>query len=220
MTLSSTEENYLKCIYKLSQTIEDEINTNAIAAELSTSPASVTDMLKRLSEKKLISYIRYKGVRLTNSGEKYATGLIRKHRLWEVFLVDKLNFTWDEVHDIAEQMEHVHSDELTERLDDFLGYPKFDPHGDAIPDKNGKYTPRKQALLSELGKGKKGVILGVNEHSPVFLQYLDTQKLGIGTQVEVTAHTPYDNSLTIKIGKDRTLTVSHQVARNLFISLS
>ena len=220
MTLSTTEENYLKCIYKLSQTIDEEINTNAIAAELSTSPASVTDMLKRLSEKKLISYIKYKGVRLTSSGEKYANGLIRKHRLWEVFLVDKLNFTWDEVHDIAEQLEHVQSEELTERMDDFLGYPKFDPHGDAIPDKNGKYTPRKQTLLSELEKGKKGVILGVNEHSAVFLQYLDTQKLGIGVQVEVVGHTPYDNSLTIKVGKDRNLTVSHQVARNLFISIN
>jgi DtxR family Mn-dependent transcriptional regulator len=218
MTLSITEENYLKCIYKLSQTIDDEINTNAIAAELATSPASVTDMLKRLSEKKFISYVRYRGVRLTHTGEKYANNLIRKHRLWEVFLVEKLNFKWDEVHDIAEQLEHVNSDEMTERLDQFLGSPKFDPHGDPIPDKSGKYTSRKQILLSDLGKGKKGVILAVREHSTVFLQYLDAHKLNIGATIEVISMTPYDNSLTIKLGKDKNLTISHQVASNLLIS--
>jgi DtxR family Mn-dependent transcriptional regulator len=218
MTLSETEENYLKCIYKLSQSSDDDINTNAIAFDLLPSAASVTDMLKRLSEKKLISYIRYKGVRLTSLGEKNANYLIRKHRLWEVFLVDKLNFRWDEVHDIAEQMEHVNSPILVERLDDFLGNPKVDPHGDIIPDREGSYMKRKQISISDLGIGKKGMIVGVNEHSALFLQYLDAHKLNLGTVVEVLGHIPYDNSLSIKSKDGNPLTISHQVARNLLVT--
>ena len=175
-TMSFTEENYLKAIFKVCEQTNKEASTNAIAQELSTSAASVTDMVKRLSEKHLINYEKYRGVTLTNDGNKIATHLIRKHRLWEVFLVDKLEFSWDEVHDIAEQLEHIKSESLVERLDSFLGQPKFDPHGDPIPDADGNFTFRKQILLAELPILKDGVIVGVQEHTPQFLQYLETYR--------------------------------------------
>jgi len=138
METSFTEENYIKAIFKLEELNQSKaVSTNDIAIKLSMQPASVTDMIKRLAEKKIVSYKKYHGVLLTVKGKKIALTIIRKHRLWEVFLVKKLNFKWDEVHEIAEQLEHINSNELVEKLDDFLGNPKFDPHGDAIPDKEG-----------------------------------------------------------------------------------
>ena len=136
--MTFSEENYLKTIYHLTIISDSEISTNAIAEKMETKASSVTDMLKKLAEKDLVDYKKYQGVSLTEKGKLSAKMIVRKHRLWEVFLVEKLDFSWDEVHDIAEQLEHIKSEKLINKLDDFLGNPTEDPHGDPIPDKNGK----------------------------------------------------------------------------------
>jgi DtxR family Mn-dependent transcriptional regulator len=217
MELSHTEENYLKAIFKLSEQDGSPASTNAISGEISTSAASVTDMVKRLSEKELINYEKYKGVTLTEAGRRIATHLIRKHRLWEAFLVDKLGFTWDEVHEIAEQLEHIKSLALVERLDQFLGFPKFDPHGDPIPDADGNFAFRKQTPLSELSLGEQGVIVGVQDHSTAFLQYLAQKQLVLGTAVKVLERFEYDESLNVEINGSPGQTLSKKVCQNLFV---
>ncbi len=165
---SFTEENYLKAIYKLSLNGVQGVSTNAIADKLATKPSSVTDMIKKLADKKLVSYQKYQGVNLTKRGRDIAVSIIRNHRLWEVFLVEKLNFKWDEVHDLAEELEHINTHKLTERLDEFLEFPKFDPHGDPIPDKDGNIVQHKDITLSDLSTGRKTVIVGIKNHSKVF----------------------------------------------------
>ena len=154
---SQSEENYIKAIYHLSAVSEKGISTNAIAEKLETKASSVTDMIKKLSEKKVVVYKKYHGVHLTEEGSKIAANVIRKHRLWEVFLVDKLNFSWDEVHDVAEQLEHIKSPKLINQLDALLGFPTHDPHGDPIPDKNGNLKTIDKSLLSTLSKNEKGI---------------------------------------------------------------
>jgi DtxR family Mn-dependent transcriptional regulator len=216
---SYTEENYLKAIFKLSEQLEKAVSTNAIAAEMATSAASVSDMLKKLRDKELINYEKYKGVTLTEDGNEIATVLIRRHRLWEVFLVEKLDFSWDEIHDIAEELEHIDSIKLTNQLDAFLGFPKFDPHGDPIPDKDGNFTNRKQFLLSD-STINKGIIVGVNEHSTPFLQQLDRLKLVLGTMVEILERFEYDGSLHIKINEATEQTISGKMAQNIFIKIT
>ena len=218
--LSHTEENYLKAIFKLSEQEDKPASTNAISREMNTSAASVTDMLKRLADKNLINYEKYKGVTLTEDGNSLATNLIRRHRLWEVFLLEQLDFSWDEVHEIAEQLEHIKSDELIERLDKFLEYPKFDPHGDPIPDADGNFTYRKQVLLSNLSENEKGIIVGVNEHSSSFLQYLDRQNLNLGASISVLEHFDYDSSKRIKLNGQTEHILSSKVCQNLFIQKS
>lgn len=217
MEISHTEENYLKAIFKISEKKGKAASTNAISSEMKTSAASVTDMVKRLSEKELIHYERYKGVTLTRDGLRIATHLIRKHRLWEVFLVDKLSFSWDEVHEIAEQLEHIKSPELVERLDEYLGLPKFDPHGDPIPDKEGKFAERKQVLLADMKEGETGIVVGVQDHTTAFLQYLDRMQLVLGTSLQVLECFGYDESLKIRIGNGREETLSKKVSQNLFV---
>ena len=169
---SFTEENYLKAIFKLSMGSNKEVSTNAIAEQLDTKASSVTDMIKKLSDKKLVKYVKYKGVSLNEKGEEIAVSIIRNHRLWEVFLVEKLDFKWDEVHEFAEELEHIKSDKLTERLDTFLGFPKYDPHGDPIPDKDGNINRHKDITIANLKINDKGVIVGVKEHSKGYLKYL------------------------------------------------
>ena len=213
---SPAEENYLKAIFKIAEKEGKVAGTNAIAAVLQTTAASVTDMLKRLSDKTLIVYERYRGVQLTEEGNRVATGLIRKHRLWEVFLVDKLGFAWDEVHDIAEQLEHIQSEALVKRLDLFLGHPRFDPHGDPIPDAEGRWTHRPQALLATLTPGQQATITGVNEHSPAFLQYLNQLGLGLGTHLEVLERFDYDRSVRVQAG-DKAMVLSEKVCQNLWM---
>jgi DtxR family Mn-dependent transcriptional regulator len=215
--LTQTEENYLKAIFKICDTEEKAASTNAVASELNTSAASVTDMLKRLSSKNLINYEKHKGVTLSEEGRKFATSLVRKHRLWEVFLVDVLKFSWDEVHDMAEQLEHIQSPELVDRLDKFLGHPRFDPHGDPIPDAEGKFTPRKQMLLAELAEGEQAVVVGVQEHSPAFLQYLDKMNLGLGAKLEVLEKFQFDESLRVRVNQGSEATISNKVSNNLFV---
>lgn len=217
MEISYTEENYLKAIFKISERDGKPASTNAISSEMNTSAASVTDMVKRLSDKELIHYERYRGVTLTEEGEHIATHLIRKHRLWEVFLVDKLQFTWDEVHEIAEQLEHIKSHGLVERLDEFLGFPKFDPHGDPIPDADGNFAFRKQVLLCELKNGEEGLVVGVQDHTTAFLQYLDRMELVLGTPVRVLEYFEYDDSMRVHINGERELVLSKKVCQNLFI---
>ncbi len=217
MEISQTEENYLKAIFKISEREGKAASTNAISNEMNTSAASVTDMVKRLSEKELINYERYRGVTLTGDGERIATHLVRKHRLWEVFLVDKLQFTWDEVHEIAEQLEHIKSSVLVERLDEYLGHPKFDPHGDPIPDAEGNFAFRKQLPLAELQAGEKGVVVGVQDHSTAFLQYLDRLSLILGTPIQVVEQFEYDDSMKVAVGDGHEQVLSKKVCQNLFI---
>lgn len=217
MILSYTEENYLKAIYKLLEQSGKPASTNDIAKILSTSAASVTDMLKKLSDKKLVHYEKYKGARLSDEGKTHATTLIRKHRLWEVFLIQSLDFKWDEVHDIAEQLEHVQSDKLVDKLDRYLGFPKYDPHGDPIPDKKGRYTFRHQIILSQLGNQKKAVLVGVKEHSKSFLNHLDDLNLGIGSIIEVLGISAYDEMIEIKIDDQHLEKISSKVSENLYV---
>ena len=183
---------------------------------MDTKPSSVTDMVQKLAEKKLLSYKRYKGVLLTAEGRKTAANVIRKHRLWEVFLVEKLNFHWDEVHEIAEQLEHVHSEELISRLDKFLGSPDFDPHGDPIPDKHGNVKRTEKKLLSELEKKQRGVCVGVRESSSEFLQYLDKKKITIGTKITVLGKEFFDGSMIIQVGRDQFF-ISKKIGENLYV---
>ena len=218
--ISHTEENYLKAIFKLLEKGEKSASTNAISKEMNNSAASVTDMLKRLSEKALIHYEKYKGVTLTSSGTKVATTLIRKHRLWEVFLVDKLNFSWEEVHDIAEEMEHIQSNELINRLDVFLNHPKFDPHGDPIPDAEGNFTFRNQTALTELANEETATVVGVKEHSTPFLKYLDQIGLSLGSSIKVIERFDYDGSTKIYLNNNSELIISYKVCKNILVQKS
>ncbi len=218
--ISSTEENYLKAIFKIAENEKDNASTNSIAKHLATSPASVTDMLKKLSRKELINYKKYKGVTLTQAGSKIATKLIRRHRLWEVFLVNKLKFSWDKVHEIAEELEHIPYDELINRLDIYLGQPKFDPHGDPIPNAAGKFTLRNQVLLSDLRVLETGIVIGVKEHDAPFLQYLTSLSIKLGTEVKLMDKIEFDQSMKIEIDQKETIHLSEKVSNNLLIKLT
>ena len=215
---SYTEENYIKAIYKLSENGTQEVNTNAIAEALETKAASVTDMLRKLSSKNIVNYVKYRGVTLTVEGERIALQIIRKHRLWEVFLVEKLKFNWDEVHDVAEELEHISSTLLTKRLDEFLGHPQFDPHGDPIPSETGEMKQKKQRLLAELEVNDSGVVVGVNDSQPLFLQYLDKIGISLGSKIRVMDKMPYDNSLEIMLENEKALLISSEVSKNIFLS--
>ena len=214
MTLA--EENYLKTIFHLERKLKSEVSTNALAERMQTRASSVTDMMQKLADKKMLVYKKYKGVQLTEKGKKAAAYVVRKHRLWEVFLVDKLKFHWDEVHDIAEQMEHINSVELIKRLDAFLGHPDFDPHGDPIPDKDGNIKKAEKRLLSELIKNQTGICVGVKESSPEYLQYLDKKNISIGTKINVLGKEFFDGSMMIQVGRDQFF-VSKQIAENLYV---
>ena len=217
MNTSFTEENYIKAIYHLSPGGEKPVSTNAIADALTTKAASVTDMLKKLSDKEFINYIKYQGVTLTQKGIERALNIIRKHRLWEVFLVEKLNFKWDEVHDLAEELEHIHSDLLINRLDEFLDYPKSDPHGDPIPDKNGKFKLQDLIPISKLEISQTGIISGVREHSTTFLKHLENIGLTLGEKILIKDIIEFDGSFIIEVNQKQQ-TISREVAKNLLIA--
>lgn len=210
------EENYLKSIYHLSLN-SINVSTNQIAAMLNTKAASVTDMLKKLADKELINYTRYQGVNLTPAGENVAIHIIRKHRLWEYFLVEKLHFKWDEVHEMAEEMEHISSKELIDRLDKFMGYPKHDPHGDPIPDSDGHFKAHELQPVSASVINQTGIISGVRDHSAAFLQYLEKQRLTIGKKIRVTEIIEYDRSMILQVENKETH-ISCEVADNLLIA--
>lgn len=216
--LSYAEENYLKTIFHLSLQGKVEVSTNAIADTLNTKPASVSDMLKKLSSKELIHYVKYQGVSLSPYGKSQALQIVRKHRLWEVFLFQKLNFNWDEVHEIAEQLEHIRSNVLIERLDAFLGYPEFDPHGDPIPDEHGNIKSKPNQLLMDVLLHQQGVVVGVKETSALFLQYLDKLGIQIGARVKVLDKIAYDGSMEIILDNKKSMILSREVTENIFIS--
>ena len=211
-----SEENYLKAIYHLELEFDKGISTNAIAEQLETKASSVSDMIKKLSDKKVVVYIKYKGVNLTNLGRKTAANIVRKHRLWEVFLVEKLNFSWDEVHDVAEQLEHIKSPKLINQLDALLGFPTHDPHGDPIPDKDGNIKIIEKSLLSTLSIKESGICVGVDDSSSEFLRFLDKKGITLGKQITVLEKEDFDNSLSIHIG-DKKMSISNKIANNLYI---
>ncbi len=216
VTLS--EENYLKAIYQLGKQGKVAVSTNAIAEKIDSKASSVTDMIKKLAEKNLANYVKYQGVSLTKKGRLAAALVIRKHRLWEVFLVNKLNFSWDEVHEIAEQLEHIKSLKLVNELDAFLEYPTHDPHGDPIPDKDGNYSPIKSVNILDIDTGKEGILSFVKDSTDVFLKYLNKNKLALGDTIKVLEYEPFDNSLTIET-KTQKMIISNEVAQNLYLSL-
>ncbi|MDX1314591.1 MAG: metal-dependent transcriptional regulator [Eudoraea sp.] len=216
--MSHSEENYLKTIFHLGAEGKQDVATNSIARSIKTKPSSVTDMMKRLAEKDLVHYRKYKGVSLTEQGKKAALSIIRKHRLWEVFLVEKLNFSWDEVHDVAEQLEHIQSEKLVNLLDEHLGFPQYDPHGDPIPDREGNYPSREKQLLSQLPVNAQGICIGVKDSSASFLKYLDRVKISLGDTIQLLEREDFDNSLLVSVA-DKKMRVSHQIAANLYLKI-
>ena len=220
MDLTTAEENYLKAIYHLSDGGKKSVSTNDIAAEMKTKPASVSDMLRKLGEKEVIEYRKYYGLQITESGKQHALQTIRKHRLWEVFLVEKLNFAWDEVHEVAEQLEHIHSTLLIQRLDSYLNYPKFDPHGDPIPDEFGDVRARQRVHLNEMDIDQTGQIVAVKDSSAAFLRYLDKVGAYIGARIKVLDKVEFDGSLEILVVQKKSLFMSKDVAANILVQQS
>lgn len=216
--MTFSEENYLKTIYHITAASGVEVSTNAIAEKMETKASSVTDMLKKLAEKEFIVYKKYQGVLLTDKGKLSAKMIVRKHRLWEVFLVDKLQFSWDEVHDIAEQLEHIKSEKLINKLDDFLGNPTEDPHGDPIPDANGKINKVEKLVLAELNENQTGICIGVKDSSAQFLKYLDKNQITLGSKIEVLAKEEFDLSLKIKV-EEKAVMISNIIANNLYVKI-
>ncbi len=216
---SFTEENYLKTILKLSEQSEDAVSTNAIAFRLGTKAATVTDMIRKLSQKKLIHYKKYQGVRLTARGTKVAWAIVRRHRLWEVFLTEKLHFKWDEIHNIAEELEHINSEELVKRLDKFLGFPKFDPHGDPIPDSKGRLSRISRTTIKEMQIKQTAIMTGVIDHTSPFLRHLEMLKLTPGKEIKLLRMLDFDGSCIISINRGEETYISSLVASNILVSI-
>jgi len=217
LNLSQTEENYLKAIYHLSDHGKVNVSTNAIAERLETKAASVSDMIKKLAAKGLIQYVKYQGVQIIETGIKEALKIVRKHRLWEVFLVEKLAFKWDEVHDIAEQLEHIASPTLIQRLDKFLGYPTHDPHGDPIPSVEGIMPKANTNLLIDLSINECATVVGVRDNSTSFLQFLNKIDVSLGTEVCVQANFDFDGSKEVIINKKQEVILSKEALQNIYI---
>jgi DtxR family transcriptional regulator, Mn-dependent transcriptional regulator len=215
--ISHAEENYLKVIFKLSTGADKRVGTKFIAERSATQPSSVTDMVKKLAAKKLVNYKKYHGVKLTPRGELIAIDVIRKHRLWEEFLSEYLDFKWDEVHAVAEELEHISSEMLIEKLDKFLNYPKFDPHGDPIPDRKGVFPEAQSVRLSELEHGQAGTVAGLADKSVSFLKYLDELGIQIGSEIKVLEHISFDHSVLILKDEVEKNHVSQKVSDNLLI---
>lgn len=214
--LTNSEENYLKAIYNLERAL-GKVSTNMLAEKLETKASSITDMVKKLAKKKQVIYKKYQGVKLTDKGQKQALRIIRKHRLWETFLVNKLEFSWDEVHDIAEQLEHVTSEKLVDRLDEFLGNPKVDPHGDPIPNKKGEFSASVQESLVATTLNQPVKFVGVSDSSDEFLRFLDNKEIAIGDKITILEIEAYDNSYHIEVN-DKKYTISFEVAKKLNVS--
>jgi len=217
--VTQSEENYLKAIYHLGHQGSSAVNTNAIADKMHTKASSVTDMLKKLAEKELVDYIKYQGVSLTEKGRVIAANVVRKHRLWEVFLVEKLKFKWDEVHDVAEDLEHIKSAKLINELDAFLEFPTHDPHGDPIPDKDGALQKSQKIVLSQVNNSVLCFCIGVKDSSTNFLKYLDKNNIALGTAIEVIEKEPFDESMRLKINNS-SLTISREISNNIYVKLN
>lgn len=214
--LSLTEENYLKTIYHLSDGGSKAVLTNELADAMSTKAASVTDMIKKLSAKEVITYEKYYGVNVTPTGKHEALQVIRKHRLWETFLVEKLGFAWDEVHEVAEQLEHINSPRLIDKLDAFLDFPKVDPHGDPIPDNKGKFKMKPRVPVDQLPVGYRGKIEAVKDSDSNLLKYLDKIGAKPGTKLEVLGKEEYDQSMEVLIDNQRVF-ISKAVSENILV---
>ena len=217
VTFTLSEENYLKAIYHLEKQRTGKVSATAIAEELDNNPASVVDMLKRLTDKKLIQYDKNKGAVLTAAGHKIALSIVRKHRLWEVFLHDKLGYSWDEVHDIAEQLEHIRDYDLPDRLDKFLGFPKYDPHGDPIPQSNGHLPPMASKPLSDIEVNRKIRITNVSDSSADFLRYLEKQGIGLNQSITVKAIQDFDKSVLVELKGKKEVYLSAEAAGKIFV---
>ncbi len=216
--LSQSEENYLKTIFHVYSDTGIDVATNEIAENLSTSPASVSDMLKKLSVKKLVHYEKYKGVTLTEIGNTLATKIVRKHRLWEVFLVQKLHFSWDEVHEIAEELEHIQSSLLIQRLDDYLGNPTHDPHGDPIPNEFGQFNHKVKIILTDFDIQKEAIVMGVKDTDSKLLKYLDKVGITLGTKIKILEIMEFDSSMEIEINENQKLFLSKEISKNIFVN--
>ena len=217
--ITRSEENYLKTIFSVFMQTQNNVSTNEIANLLDTSPASVTEMIKKLQDKNLVIYEKYNGVRLSNEGEIKAIAIIRKHRLWETFLVRKLDFSWSEVHDVAEQLEHIKSEKLIDKLDQLLNYPKFDPHGDPIPSKNGVFNYQERISIFEMDVNEEGIIMGVSLDNKDFLDYLTKLKISIGTRIKVIEIIKFDQSMKIEFDS-KTEHRSKEIAENILIKIN
>lgn len=217
MLLSYTEENYLKTLLKLTIERESaEAGTNELATNLNVKPATVSDMLKKLKEKQLVDYEKYGKITLTDEGRRIGIEIIRRHRLWETFLYEKLEFTWDEVHEVAEQLEHIHSAKLVDKLDKFLNYPAFDPHGDPIPNVHGEMTIQFKKTLFEVGIGEACRMVSVKDNSSTFLQYVMKLGLGLNQNIKVVSKLDYDSSMIIEVNGMES-SVSQKFAENVFV---
>lgn len=216
MKYSTSKENYLKAIYHL-QAEQDLVTTNNLAKELQTRAASVTDMLKKLKGQGLLIYERYKGFKLSKEGEKVAVQIIRKHRLWEYFLVEKLHFGWEEVHEVAEELEHISSIKLIDRLDAYLGYPKYDPHGDPIPDSEGRFQKREVIALPDLSINITAKVINIANQEPAMLELLKHKNITIGATIQVLKRFEFDQSQEVTINGHAPINLSEQVARYVFV---
>jgi len=217
--ITRSEENYLKTIFSVYMQTQSNVSTNEIANLLDTSPASVTEMIKKLQEKNLVIYEKYNGVMLSDDGKNKAISIIRKHRLWETFLVRKLDFSWSEVHDVAEQLEHIKSEKLTDKLDHLLNYPKYDPHGDPIPSKKGVFKFQERISIFEMGINEEGIIMGVSLDNRDFLDHLTNLKISIGTKVKVIEQIKFDQSMKIEFDS-KIEHVSKEIAENILIKIN
>ena len=219
ITLSAVEENYLKYIFQLGETQDGLVKTNDLAYKLDHSAASVTDMLKKLSDKRFVAYKKYYGVSLTKLGLQIAVQVLRKHRLWETFLVKNLKFTWDKIHDIAEQLEHIQSDELIDKMDEYLGFPKFDPHGDPIPDKQGNMLIPNVICLADAKLKKQYILQNVNDDSAAFLKYLNKIQLQLNDKIKITDKEEFDETIQLIINDKKQITISKDAAQNMFVKV-
>ena len=216
--ITNAEENYLKSIYSLNMNRKGkELGTNELAKHLGISPATASGMLKKLNEKEFIHYEKYGGVSLLEKGKKEACAVIRKHRLWETFLVEKMEFTWDEIHEVAEQLEHIKSKKLVNQLDKLLGYPEYDPHGDPIPKANGAINGMHKTTLSQESAGKSLRVVGVKNDSPEFLRYITQLGLVINSKIVIKSNHEFDGSLDVDI-EGKSQMVSQKVAENIYVS--
>jgi DtxR family transcriptional regulator, Mn-dependent transcriptional regulator len=210
--VSTSKDNYLKTIYSLSRGAGEFVSTNDIASKLNSKPSSATDMIKKLDKLGWVTYKKYHGVCLTPEGKKIALDIIRRHRIWEVFLSDKLGFAWNEVHDLAEQLEHIKSEELISRLEEFLRYPKFDPHGDPIPDAVGRIPKQAQSSsLNHFAAGDKVKIVSVDDSSSSMLIYLMKNKIVPGEEIIIKKCFDFDHSMQVK-SKSGMMMITQKIA--------
>jgi DtxR family transcriptional regulator, Mn-dependent transcriptional regulator len=216
MKNSYTEENYLKALFNLASET-GEVNVNELSKSLEIKMPTVTSMMKKLSEKKLVHYESYKPLRLTEKGKKEAGLVIRKHRLTEIFLVDKMNFGWEDVHDIAEQIEHIQSPVFFEKMDELLGYPKIDPHGSPIPDRDGKIVMKSYDKLSDCKVGETVRLLAVINTSSEFLKFLNSREMRLGLKIKIKSIEAFDKSMVVSYGKHQNEALSHIVCERLLV---